>query len=269
MAERIDLPENEEENVQPEAPAQAQAPPPRAPRARRQAIVQQPDGVQASKVKKLFDAQPDTMLGWLYGHQEDPDQFTYTSEGDLQVPALFTGDVIRVIPVPKVQPATVDYTADFFKTKATAIQEQEAIYVQKKRELKRIVLLHKNGGATIDDVLNANSKVAVEEYKLNGLIKLPRKIGIAEGVESGLTMNLYDKKTLYDPIHFTTYTAFPTKSMWMPAPEPEVAARQPLPLRQSEDSSSDSNSNNTPPPASRKPLTAQQIAIIRSRMARK
>ena len=275
MAERIDLSENEEDNMQAQAPVQAplpeapaQAPPPRAPRARRRAIVQEePIGDEVSKLKKAFDTQPDTMLGWLYGRQTRPDLFTYTAEGDLQVPALFTGDGIRVIPVPNVQPATKDYTTDFFKTKATAIQEQEAIYVEKKRLLKRIVLSYRNGdgGVTIDDVLNANSDVAIEEYKLNELVKLPRKIGTADGVESGLTMNPYDKKTLDDHVKFTTYTTFPTESIWMPAPAPEAVERQPPPLRQPEDS----NSNNTPPPASRKPLTAQQIAIIRSRMARK
>ena len=216
---------------------------------------------------EVFSAQPETMMGWLFGRRRYPDQFSYTPDGNLQVPTIFPGDGIRVIPVPNVQPATAEYTNDFFKTKRLAAKEQEEKYVQAKRDLKKIVLLYTNGGATIDEVLNKNREVATEDHKLNEILKCPRKIGMADGVlESGLTMNVYDKAILADPVKFTTYTTFPMESMWMTALEPEVAAPQPLPLRQLGGSESKSKDSSSLP---KREYTPQQLAIIRANTYRK
>jgi hypothetical protein len=306
MDELINLPEDgiEEKEVQEQAPNQApnqeavqeqeealaveqkpKAPKiPKAPRAPK-------TGLQ--KIQSKFVTQPTTSIGWLCGYSMEEGQitrnaesikvprddyiktiyaeegdihtiFTYTPEGDLQVGPLFTGEVTRVIPVQRVQSATVEYTVDFFKTRAATSKAQEETYVQVKRDLKRIVLLYKAGGATVDEVLNANMQVAIEERKLTEIIKEPRKISRALGaIESGLTMNTYDKGVLINPVSYASYTSFPTESIWMPAPEPEVAVPQPLPLRQL--GGSDSNPADKP----KRQYTAQQIAIIRSRMARK
>jgi hypothetical protein len=287
MEELINLPEDdiekkeglkqspeqeEQEEEQEAAPAQVDVQKPKAPRAPRAPKTTE------SIIKSGLRAQPTTSIGWLTGYgleetgwvelnsddKREHQFYTYTSEGDLQVQALFAGEVNRVIPVSKVQPASVEYTADFFKTRAASAKAQEETYVQAKRDLKRIVLLYGTGGATVDEVLNANTQVAIEERKLNEIAKDPRKINRAGGaIESGLTMDTYDKGVLINPVVYTTYTTFPTESLWMPAPEPEVAAPQPLPLRQL--GGSESNVATTP----KRQYTAQQLAIIRSRMARK
>ena len=216
------------------------------------------------KIKK----QPTTAEEWFLARHQFPADFTYTAEGDLQVPPIKPGDVTRVIPLPRFQRATPEFTAEFYKTRAEKAKEQEDIYVKTKRILNSVVLLYKNGEATVDEVLTANSQVAIEEHKLNEIVKLPRIMDAAIRVsESSLTMNGYDKGTFADPVLYTTYTSFPARSLWMPSPEPEVVAPQPLPIRQTEDTNS--NSNNSPPPAPKKQLTAQQIAIIRAKMGKK
>lgn len=280
--------EQQEVQKQEEVPAAEQKPKaPKAPRAPR------PPKTGLQIIQSKFVTQPTTSIGWLYGYSMEEGQitrnaesikvprddyiktiyadegdihtsFTYTPEGDLQVGSLFTGEVTRVIPIQRVQPASIEYTTDFFKTRSAAAKAQEETYVQAKRDLKRIVLLYRGGGATVDEVLNANMQVAIEERKLNAIIKDPRKISMAgKAIESGLTMNTYDKGILVNPVFYTSYTTFPTESIWMSAPEPEVAAPQPLPLRQL--GGSDSNPTDKP----KRQYTAQQIAIIRSRMARK
>jgi hypothetical protein len=263
--------EQQEVQKQEEVPAAEQKPKaPKAPRAPR------PPKTGLQIIQSRIVTQPTTSIGWLCGYYKEDEVlqdntprgdhtiFTYTPEGDLQVGPLFTGEVTRVIPIQRVQPASIEYTTDFFKTRSAAAKAQEETYVQAKRDLKRIVLLYRGGGATVDEVLNANMQVAIEERKLNAIIKDPRKISMAgKAIESGLTMNTYDKGILVNPVFYTSYTTFPTESIWMPAPEPEVAAPQPLPLRQL--GGSDSNSTDKP----KRQYTAQQIAIIRSRMARK
>lgn len=218
-------------------------------------------------MEQVILVQPKTIKEWMEARAMFPADFSYTAEGDLQVPAI-KRDVSRIIPVTRFQPATPEFTAEFYKTRYEQAKEQEEIYVQSKRTLKNIVLLYKNGEATVDEVLNANMEVATQENKLNEILKVPRKTAWASKVaESALTMNPYDKGTFPNSVVYTTYTTFPVQSIWMPAPEPEVAALQPLPIRQTEDSNS--NSNNMPPPAPKKQLTAQQIAIIRARMGKK
>jgi hypothetical protein len=240
--------------------------------------------VPASKVKRVaapkgpkkqptldqkFKKQPTTAEEWFLARNQFPAEFTYTAEGDLQVPPIKPGDVARVIPLPRFQRATPEFTAEFYKTRAEQAKEQEEMYVKSKRILNSVVLLYKNGDATVDEVLNANTQVAIEERKLNEILKLPRIRDDASKVaESSLTMNLYDKGKVTDPVLYTTYTTFPARSLWMPAPEPEVVALQPLPIRQTEGNTFNSNSNNTPPPP-KKSLTAQQIAIIRAKMGKK
>ena len=294
--------EQQEVQEQEEEAAAAAEQKPKAPKAPRAPRAPRPPKTGLQKIQSKFVTQPTTSIGWLCGYSMEEGEitrnaesikvprddytkiiyrgdyiktiyadegdihtsFTYTPEGDLQVGPLFTGEVTRVIPIQRVQPASIEYTTDFFKTRSAAAKAQEETYVQAKRDLKRIVLLYRGGGATVDEVLNANMQVAIEERKLNAIIKDPRKISMAgKAIESGLTMNTYDKGILINPVFYTSYTTFPTESIWMSAPEPEVAAPQPLPLRQL--GGSDSNPTDKP----KRQYTAQQIAIIRSRMARK
>jgi hypothetical protein len=258
--------EEKEENQEEEKAPPAKAKPAKKGEAKDDKGPKKPRKRKIPPMEETFKEQPTTLEEWVLGHKMYPALFIYTPEGDLQVPPIFPGDVQRVIPIQKMQPATVDHIKSFYETRKTEAKEQEAIYVQSKRDLNRIILLYKREEASIDEVLRANAQVAIEERKLNDIIKLPRIITRFAKVEKrGLTLNDADKDVLKDAVTVTTYTTFPLQSLWMPAPEPEVVAPQPLPIRQTENNS---NSNNTPIPPPKKQLTAQQIAIIRARMAK-
>jgi hypothetical protein len=220
----------------------------------------------APTLEQKLKKQATTVEEWFTDKSKFPANFTYTEEGNLQVPPVKPGDVASVIQLSRFQRATPEFTAEFYKTRAEESKKQEELYVKSKRDLNAVILLYKNGDATVDEVINANTQVAIEEYKMNAILKLPRKTESASKVaETSLTMNPYDKGKLADLVRYTTYSAFPARSLWMPAQEPEVVAPQPLPIRQTEENS---NSNTSPPP-SKKPLTAQQIAIIRAKMGKK
>lgn len=262
--------ENEEVEEKEKGAVQEKAPAKKAPKGAPKE--DEPKGPKKPRKRKIppmedtFKQQPTTIEEWVLGHKMYPALFIYTKEGDLQVPPIFPGDVQRVIPVQKMQPATVEHIKEFYETRKTEAKEQEEIYVQSKRDLNRIMLLYKREEASIDEVLRANAQVAIEERKLNAILKLPRVISRFAKVEKrGLTLDDNDKDVLKDAVTLTTYTTFPLQSIWMPAPEPEVVAPQPLPIRQTEN---DSNSNDTPIPVPKKKLTAQQIAIIRAKMAK-
>lgn len=215
--------------------------------------------------------QPTTIEDWVKAKRLFPSEFGYTESGDLEVPPIAPSDIKKIIELPRYVPGSAEYIQDYFKTRKDELKEPEEKYTIAKRQLHDKMMEYKNGDISVSEILAFNQNVREEEAKLNMIAKLPRKIRDLKSItelkspqENELNFDWYRRNPVAEPVLQTTYTTFPIRGFWMPAPE--VKESDVFPEEQSEiegqqSEAEDQNQLSKP----KKALTPQQIAIIRAR----
>lgn len=225
--------------------------------------------------KKFFPhvvKQPTTIEEWIDARRIFPNDFTYSSSGDLVATKVLPADQEKIIIVPEFEPATDEYIQEFEKTKRAEIVAPEDEFVLKKREFKENMLKYKRGEITADTILTLNQQLREYEIAYNEKVKYPRAWDIEHGVmERMLTFGHYDTRTFVEPVFLTSYTTFPIRQFWMPKRKEEAPPEQ-SPQTAYEASNSNTNSNNENSNSSqeggyKREYTAQQRAIIGKAMA--
>ena len=215
--------------------------------------------LKSSKKKAL--PQPRTVNEWLEAKLKKPYDFVTNKDGNLVVPSSVAGTAETILEITPEVPATKEYIQEFFKKRLESLKEPEEMYTAAKRNLQKTMTLYKSGQASISDVIDANQTVHDEECKLITLAKFPREMehGIKGIIESTLTLNPYDNRTVAEGVNYVRYTPFPWQAFWMP---PEVA--QSIELQEVQQSLLESQQP-TAESAPKRTYTPQQIAIMRAR----
>jgi ribA/ribD-fused uncharacterized protein len=123
----------------PASPASAQA----------EAEAQQP----APKVKRpRQEAIPKDSAGFFRARAKDPSRFTFTADGDLQVPEM-RGEASKVIKLPYYRPATVDETREEEEKQMDQIKQVEKEIDETSRSLRDAMAEWRKGAGGADEVM--------------------------------------------------------------------------------------------------------------------
>lgn len=231
------------------------------------------NGSGIQEFKKFFPhvvKQPTTIEEWIEARRVFPNDFTYSSSGDLVAAPLFPREQEKIIIVPEFEPATDEYIQEFEKTKRAEIVAPEDEFVLKKREFKENMLKYKRGEITADTILTLNQQLREYEVAYNEKVKYPRAWDIEHGVmERMLTFGHYDTRSFVEPVFLASYTTFPTRQFWMPKrKEEEPPEQSPQTAYEASNSNTNSNTENSSQEGgAKRDYTAQQRAIIGKAMA--
>jgi len=223
-------------------------------------ISRKASSLKSSKKKAL--PQPRTVDEWLKAKLKKPYDFVTNKDGNLVVPSSAAGTAETILEIRPEVPATNEYIQEFFKKRLESLKEPEEMYTTAKRNLQAIMTSYKSGQATISDVIDANQTVHDEECKLITLAKFPREMepGIKGIIESTLTLNPYDNRTVAEGVNYVRYTTFPWQAFWM---SPEFA--ETVELQQAQQALLESQQVPENGTAPKRNYTPQQIAIMRAR----
>jgi hypothetical protein len=233
------------------------------------------NGSGIQEFKKFFPhvvKQPTTIEEWIEARRVFPNDFTYSSSGDLVAAKVLPSEQEKIIIVPEFEPATDEYIQEFEKTKRAEIVAPEDEFVLKKREFKENMLKYKRGEITADTILTLNQQLREYEVAYNEKVKYPRAWDVDHGVmERMLTFGHYDTRSFVEPVFIASYTTFPTRQFWMPKRKEEAPLEQsPQTAYEASNSNSNSNSNSensSQEGGSKRVYTDQQRAIIGKAMS--
>ena len=132
------------------APAAAPASPAASPAAEAEAAeAQQP----APKVKRpRQEAIPKDSAGFFRARAKDPSRFTFTADGDLQVPEM-RGEASKVIKLPYYRPATVDEIREEEEKQMDQIKQVEKEIDETSRSLRDAMAEWRKGAGGADEVM--------------------------------------------------------------------------------------------------------------------
>jgi ribA/ribD-fused uncharacterized protein len=117
--------------------------------AQAEAEAQQP----AQKVKRpRQEAIPKDSAGFFRARAKDPSRFTFTADGDLQVPEM-RGEASKVIKLPYYRPATVDETREEEEKQMDQIKQVEKEIDQTSRSLRDAMAEWRKGAGGADEVM--------------------------------------------------------------------------------------------------------------------
>jgi len=143
------------EGVAASPPAEAQAAPPSpeespaASPAEAEAEAQEP----APKVKRpRQEAIPKDSAGFFRARAKDPKRFTFTADGDLQVPEM-RGEASKVITLPYYRPATVDEIREEEEKQMDQIKQVEKEIDDTSRSLRDAMVEWRKGAGGADEVM--------------------------------------------------------------------------------------------------------------------
>lgn len=270
---------NSSSNSNSDSDSDSSTPPPTRRRVvRRKPVVSDSESENGSGIeefKKFFPhvvKQPTTIEEWIEARRIFPNDFTYSSSGDLVATKVLPSEQEKIIIVPEFEPATDEYIQEFEKTKRAEIVAPEDEFVLKKREFKENMLKYKRGEITADTILTLNQQLREYEVAYNEKVKYPRAWDIEHGVmERMLTFGHYDTRSFVEPVFLTSYTTFPIRQFWMPKRKEEAPLEQsPQTAYEASNSNTNSNtenSNSSQEGGSKREYTAQQRAIIGKAMA--
>lgn len=107
----------------------------------------------APKVKRpRQEAIPKDSAGFFRARAKDPKRFTFTAEGDLQVPEM-RGEASKVIKLPYYRPATVDETREEEEKQMDQIKQVEKEIDETARSLRDAMAEWRKGAGGADEVM--------------------------------------------------------------------------------------------------------------------
>jgi hypothetical protein len=223
-------------------------------------IPRKASSLKSSKKKTL--PQPRTVNEWLEAKLKYPHTFVTNKDGNLVVPPNTAGSTETILEIKPEVPASASYIQEFFKKRLESLKEPEELYTVAKRNLQQTMSLYKSGQATVSDVLDANQIVQDEERKLITVAKFPREMeeGIKGIIESTLTLNPYDNRTVAEGVNYVRYATFPWQAFWM---QPEVA--ESIELQEAQQALLESQQVPENGTAPKRNYTPRQLAIMRAR----
>jgi hypothetical protein len=234
----------------------------------KKAVVVKPAKLEDTSLKGIRK-QPETIEDWAAAKGKYPNQFGYTSSGDLYSPALLPNQSSKIIQVPKFVPGSTDYTTEFFQTKRAETTEPAEQFSAARRNLEAMVEAYRADQVSVQDVLAANKQVADAEALLNEKLKMPRTLTVIPSDNtylgtvrlSDLTFNWYDYKTnIQEVVSIAEYSFYPVRGFWMPAPLKEEEPPAPYPP-----SASQQPVQEQPQPSIKKMLSPAARAAINAR----
>ena len=107
----------------------------------------------APKVKRpRQEAIPKDSAGFFRARAKDPKRFTFTADGDLQVPEM-RGEASKVIKLPYYRPATVDETREEEEKQMDQIKQVEKEIDETARSLRDAMVEWRKGAGGADEVM--------------------------------------------------------------------------------------------------------------------
>ena len=123
--------------------------------------------LKTSKSKKGADiVQPKTVSEWLDAKIKKPSLFTFTSEGNLRIPPIQSGESEHILDTPEYESETPDNLKTYFKDRTEKITTIKENYSEARRYLFKIYREYKSGRATVSEYLIANKQVVEAEQLL-------------------------------------------------------------------------------------------------------
>ena len=127
----------------PPSPAPSSSPP----------VEQEEEAQPAPKVKRpRQEAIPKDSAGFFRARAKDPKRFTFTDDGDLQVPEM-RGEASKVIKLPYYRPATVDETREEEEKQMDQIKQVEKEIDETARSLRDAMAEWRKGAGGADEVM--------------------------------------------------------------------------------------------------------------------
>jgi hypothetical protein len=201
---------------------------------------------------------------WLKAKSQYPSVYTVTSDGNLQIPATKPGEVGAVIEIHPKVPASPEHVLATIEERNESLKGPEAEFAEAKRALQGVVRAYQRGEAEVHEVLKANQQTNVAQCKLNAIVKYPRTFRPVVGLQFfDLDFDKYRKGKIQEVVGTLETNEFSWEPHWM------VPPRQQIELEEEEDLYNDSDSDASTPKPAKKPLTAQQRAIIANVMKKR
>lgn len=123
--------------------------------------------LKTSKSKKGADiVQPKTVSEWLDAKIKKPSLFTFTSEGNLRIPPIQSGESEHILDTPEYESESADNLKAYFKNRTEKITTIKENYSEARRYLFKIYREYKSGRATVSEYLIANKQVIEAEQLL-------------------------------------------------------------------------------------------------------
>jgi hypothetical protein len=123
--------------------------------------------LKTSKSKKGADiTQPKTVSEWLDAKIKKPSLFTLTSEGNLRIPPIQSGESEHILDTPEYEAESGDNLKTYFKDRSEKITTIKENYSEARRYLFKIYREYKSGRATVSEYLIANKQVVEAEQML-------------------------------------------------------------------------------------------------------
>lgn len=138
----------------PPSPAPSSSPPVSQGEEGNAARVEEAEEAQpAPKVKRpRQEAIPKDSAGFFRARAKDPKRFTFTADGDLQVPEM-RGEASKVIKLPYYRPATVDETREEEEKQMDQIKQVEKEIDETARSLRDAMVEWRKGAGGADEVM--------------------------------------------------------------------------------------------------------------------